>query len=70
MPVDIKVVTIGDGSVGKTCLIKRFVENTFDEKTQSSTFDDYEKELNFEGETYKLLIKDCGCQADAKETRA
>ena len=69
MSEEIKVVTIGDGSVGKTCLIKRFVENSYSPDTQSSVFDDYEKELIFEGKTYLLKIKDCGGQADAKATR-
>ena len=69
MPKDIKVVTIGDGSVGKTCLIKRFVHNTYTEDFQASTFDNYEKELNYEGKTYRLLIQDCGGQADNKDAR-
>ena len=69
MPV-INIVTIGDGSVGKTCLIQRFIHNTFNIETQSSVFDIYEKDLVFGEETFTLKIKDCGGQVDAKDTRA
>ena len=56
----IRVVTIGDGAVGKTCLIKRIIDNDFSEVNQASTFDEYTKDLVFNGENYTLKIKDCG----------
>ena len=51
MPV-IKIVTIGDGSVGKTCLIKRFYDNSFDASGSASVFDEYTKDLVFNDENY------------------
>ena len=68
MPV-IKIVTIGDGSVGKTCLIKRFYDNSFDASGSASVFDEYTKDLVFNDENYQLIIKDCGGQPDARDTR-
>ena len=56
----IQVVTIGDGSVGKTCLIKRFIKNEYSDENQASTFDSYTKDLVFNNKNYTLEIKDCG----------
>ena len=54
----IKVVMIGDGDVGKTCLVERFINNTFAQ--QQSFFDVYEKDLVYENKNFKLMITDCG----------
>ena len=56
----IKVATIGDGNVGKTCLIKRFIKNEYSDENQASTFDDYTKDLVYNDVSYTLEIKDLG----------
>jgi len=66
----IKIATIGDGSVGKTCLIQRFVYNTFSGDYQASTYDVYTKDLVYDDKNYRLEICDLGGQDDAKATRA
>ena len=38
-----KVVIVGQPGVGKTCILKQFVQNTFDDKEMSSLTSQYEK---------------------------
>ena len=68
-----KVVLLGEVSVGKTCLINRFINNSFDPKELSSSsasfitktvkFDDMNEEIKFEiwdtvgQEKYRSLTK-------------
>ena len=35
-PESVKVVLLGEAGVGKTCIIKQFIEKKFDESTESS----------------------------------
>ena len=34
--IPFKVVMLGDSSVGKTCLVKRFIDNSFDSMTKAT----------------------------------
>ena len=68
-----KIVLLGEVSVGKTCIINRFVNNSFDLKELSSSsasfitktvkFDDMDEEIKFEiwdtvgQEKYRALTK-------------
>ena len=68
-----KIVLLGEVSVGKTCIINRFVNNSFDIKELSSSsasfitktvkFDDMDEEIKFEiwdtvgQEKYRSLTK-------------
>ena len=40
---NIKVAIVGDGSVGKTCLVKRYVDDTYSESETTGVFDTYTK---------------------------
>ena len=46
---DIKVVIVGDGSVGKTCLVKRYVNNSYVESEASGVFDVYDFKQMYKG---------------------
>lgn len=59
----IKVVTLGDVSVGKTSLIKRYVDNEFYQEEQSTIGSVYmEKIINYGDSLYKLQIYDTAGQ--------
>ena len=39
--IPFKVVMLGDSSVGKTCLVKRFIDNSFDSMTKATIGQDF-----------------------------
>ncbi|KAF4677122.1 hypothetical protein FOL47_003310 [Perkinsus chesapeaki] len=60
-----KVIVVGPASVGKTCLVTRFVDDVFDANTQSTLgCDSKEKTLNVTGvaEPVKLILYDTAGQ--------
>ncbi|KAF4700910.1 hypothetical protein FOZ62_018536, partial [Perkinsus olseni] len=60
-----KVIVVGPASVGKTCLVTRFVDDVFDANTQSTLgCDSKEKTLNVTGvaEPIKLILFDTAGQ--------
>ena len=60
-----KITVIGDGQVGKTSLIKRFTQSTFEQdyvKTLGAQFSKYYREI--EGDEMKLIFWDIAGQDD------
>lgn len=60
-----KIIIVGDGGVGKTSLIKKFTEGSFEQeyiKTIGAQFSKYESERN--GDKIKLLFWDIAGQED------
>ena len=45
---------IGDGRVGKTCLLKRFNEDTFTEDHNPTILDTLYRDIDHEGETRRI----------------
>lgn len=59
MEVGEKVVIIGDSSVGKTSIIKRYVENIFDNDFQPTIgFEQFNKIEEIDEEQIKLTLWD------------
>ncbi len=60
--MDIKVLIIGETNVGKTSLIRQFIENKFsDEKISTIGYDTIKKEITIKNKKMQLLIWDtCG----------
>ena len=61
--IPFKVVMLGDSSVGKTCLVKRFIDNTFDSMTKATIGQDFKSKsmrVNSKGveQTIRLQIWD------------
>ena len=57
----VKVVIVGDGSVGKTCLAQTFVNNRFPEEYEPTIFENHIKNLVVDGEVkigFSLRILD------------
>jgi len=64
-PHNIKLVTIGDSSVGKSCLISQFCDDNFNSNVVTTTIAiDYriKKGVEIDGSKYKLLIWDTAGQ--------
>jgi Ras-related protein Rab-8A len=60
---NIKLLTIGDSAVGKTCLISQFARDSFNPNFITTIGIDYKiKEVDIDGSKYKLLIWDTAGQ--------
>lgn len=54
----LKVVILGDSNVGKSCLMNRFVSNTFNDHTLHTLGVEFlQKELDVNGIVYTLQVK-------------
>lgn len=54
----LKVVILGDGGVGKSCLMNRFVSNQFDEHSFHTIGVEFlNKDIEIDGETYTLQVR-------------
>ena len=54
----INSVVIGDGNIGKTCLVTSFLENAYNPKHFPTVFNNYSTAVSFCGNEYDLQIKD------------
>lgn len=53
----LKVVILGDGGVGKSCLMNRFVSNQFDEHSFHTIGVEFlNKDIEIDGDTYTLQV--------------
>ena len=64
-----KVVVVGDGEVGKTCLITAYGENKFPDKSTPTVSDAYEGAVEYEGKELKLHIWDTAGQPEYAAVR-
>uniref|UniRef100_A0A1B0BH23 Uncharacterized protein n=1 Tax=Glossina palpalis gambiensis TaxID=67801 RepID=A0A1B0BH23_9MUSC len=55
----LKVVILGDGGVGKSCLMNRFVSNRYDENNFHTIGVEFmNKDFSVDGEKYTLQVSD------------
>lgn len=65
-----KITTVGDGMVGKTCLLMTFVTNEFPSEYVPTVFDNYIYELDDEaGQQHTLCLWDTAGQEDFERLR-
>eukprot|EP00792_Barthelona_sp_PAP020_P007250 TRINITY_DN3131_c1_g3_i2.p1 TRINITY_DN3131_c1_g3~~TRINITY_DN3131_c1_g3_i2.p1 ORF type:complete len:199 (-),score=58.07 TRINITY_DN3131_c1_g3_i2:62-658(-) len=58
----LKLVVVGDGAVGKTCLLHMYANNQFPERYDATIFDNYVTKVEVDGVIYRLRLWDTAGQ--------
>ena len=65
----VKVVVVGDGEVGKTCMIICYAEDQFPNEYRPTVFDAYKGNMDYQGREVTLHIWDTAGQDDLAKLR-
>ena len=66
---EIKLVVVGDGAVGKTCLVSCYVSDDFPTGYIPTVFDAHKGNVTYQGEQQTLIIWDTAGQEDLNKLR-
>lgn len=66
---EIKLVVVGDGAIGKTCMLVTFKTNNFPEEYIPTIFENYLAPISVNGQSYELDLWDTAGQEEFERLR-
>lgn len=66
---NIKLVIVGEGNVGKTCILQSYINSQFNEEHKATIFENYSCKVQVQGLTVNLGIWDTAGQEEYKTLR-